>query len=70
MEPVMELAQAKTRREFLRTSGFSLGSIALASMQQGQAVAAGSAHPMAPRKPHFAAKAKNVIYLHMSGAPP
>jgi hypothetical protein len=25
---------------------------------------------MAPRKPHFAPKAKRVIYLHMSGAPP
>src|SRR5262249_55773056 len=26
--------------------------------------------PMTPRKPHFAPKAKSVIYLHMSGAPP
>ncbi len=25
---------------------------------------------MAPRPPHFAAKAKRVIYLHMSGGPP
>jgi hypothetical protein len=25
---------------------------------------------MAPRKPHFAPKAKSIIYLHMSGAPP
>ena len=25
---------------------------------------------MAPRKPHFPAKAKRVVYLHMSGAPP
>ena len=27
-------------------------------------------HPMAARKPHFAPKAKSVIYLHMTGAPP
>ena len=27
-------------------------------------------NPLAPRQPHFAAKAKRVIYLHMSGAPP
>ena len=29
-----------------------------------------SDNPLAPRPPHFAAKAKRVIYLHMSGAPP
>ena len=27
-------------------------------------------NPMAPRPPHFAPKAKRVIYLHMSGGPP
>jgi hypothetical protein len=27
-------------------------------------------NPMAPRPPHFAPKARNVIYLHMSGGPP
>jgi Protein of unknown function (DUF1501) len=27
-------------------------------------------NPMATRPPHFAPKAKNVIYLHMSGGPP
>jgi hypothetical protein len=35
-----------------------------------QKVNAASVNPMAPRKPHFAAKAKRVVYLHMSGAPP
>ncbi len=29
-----------------------------------------AANPLAPRPPHFAPKAKRVIYLHMSGAPP
>ena len=28
-----------------------------------------SLDPMAPRSPHFPAKAKSVIYLHMAGAP-
>src|SRR5260370_29708989 len=28
-----------------------------------------AAHPLAPKPPHFAAKAKHVIYLHMAGAP-
>jgi hypothetical protein len=27
-------------------------------------------NPLAPKPPHFAPRAKNVIYLHMSGAPP
>src|SRR5262249_41421842 len=27
------------------------------------------ADPLAPKKPHFAARAKQVIYLHMAGAP-
>tara|TARA_R110002049_G_scaffold2750_7_gene22095 strand:- start:39690 stop:41078 length:1389 start_codon:yes stop_codon:yes gene_type:complete len=29
-----------------------------------------SQNPLATRKPHFAAKAKRVIYLHMTGSPP
>ncbi|MGV3724589.1 MAG: DUF1501 domain-containing protein, partial [Actinomycetota bacterium] len=66
------IARTKTRREFLRTSGVGLGSIALTSMlaREGAAAATRSKGPLAPRKPHFAPKAKNVIYLHMSGAPP
>src|SRR6185503_990513 len=31
--------------------------------------AAPAADPLAPKKPHFAPKAKRVIYLHMIGAP-
>jgi len=30
---------------------------------------ASSENPLAPKPPHFAAKAKRVIYLHMIGAP-
>jgi uncharacterized protein (DUF1501 family) len=55
-----------TRRHFFHTAGFGLGSIALSSLF-GQETA--SLNPMAPRKPHFAAKAKNIIYLFMMGAP-
>jgi uncharacterized protein (DUF1501 family) len=58
--------QDLTRRHFFRTAGFGLGSIALSSLF-GQEQA--SLNPMAPRKPHFAAKAKNIIYLFMMGAP-
>jgi hypothetical protein len=55
-----------TRRHFFQTAGFGLGSIALSSLLGQEQV---SLNPMAPRKPHFAAKAKNVIYLFMMGAP-
>jgi hypothetical protein len=50
-----------------------LGAVALASMLDTGARGADRAEqrdPLAPRAPHFAPKAKNVIYLHMSGAPP
>ncbi len=67
-------ARAQTRRTFIRSSGFSLGSVALASLMQRDGAAAApvrpAPNPMAPRRPHFTPKAKNVIYLHMSGAPP
>jgi len=60
-----------TRRHFFREGGFGLGSIALSSLLGrdlfGQEPA--SLNPMAPRKPHFAARAKNIIYLFMMGAP-
>ncbi|HVR83465.1 MAG TPA: DUF1501 domain-containing protein, partial [Planctomycetota bacterium] len=60
-----------TRRHFFQQAGFGLGSIALSSLfgrdLSGQEQA--SLNPMAPRKPHFTAKAKNIIYLFMMGAP-
>jgi hypothetical protein len=58
LEPNIELLQTRTRREFLRSSGLGLGALAMAGLD----AAAGEAKPTA--------KAKHVIYLHMSGAPP
>jgi hypothetical protein len=65
-------ARARTRRHFLRDGVTGLGAIALASLleRDGRAAPPLPQNPLAVRKPHFAAKAKNVIYLHMSGAPP
>jgi hypothetical protein len=58
------------RRQFFRQSGLTLGSVALASLLREQLGAAPTAaNPLAPRSPHFAPKAKSVIYLHMIGAP-
>jgi hypothetical protein len=50
----------------LRGSGLGLGAIALETLL---AERGGAANPLAPRPPHFAPKAKRVIYLHMIGAP-
>src|SRR4051794_6531800 len=59
-----------TRRHFLRGSMAGLGGLALAQLFGTRAAADGPADPLAVRPPHFAPKAKNVIYLHMAGSPP
>src|SRR5947208_1917753 len=61
-----------TRRWFFEQCGVGLGTIALNQLflQSGWAAADDSAHnPLAPKKPHFPAKAKRVIFLFMAGAP-
>src|SRR5260370_23624543 len=69
----------RTRREFMWEAGGGLVSVALTSMLSHdgflgrQVLAAGGeshlANPMAPRQPHFPAKAKSVIFLFMYGGP-
>lgn len=71
MNPALERLQRITRRQFLRGTGqLSLGAIALHGLFGGKAEAAAPVNPLAPRHPHYRPKAKNIIYLHMSGAPP
>ncbi len=68
-----QLARARTRRQFLKESGVGLGAMALAGLLGREVEAAGmpaSKNPLSPRQPRFAPRAKQVIYLHMSGAPP
>src|SRR5688572_32199024 len=59
------------RRWFLKECGVGLGAAALAELAGPSAVlgAPVAANPLAARPPHFAAKAKSVIYLFMAGAP-
>ncbi len=58
------------RRLFGQTAAISLSSIALAHLLRPTIASAESnLHPLASRQPHFAARAKHVIYLHMIGAP-
>lgn len=65
--------QNQTRRYFLRHSGLSLGAIALGQLSRSTAQASpGRADPgpLTPKAPSRPARAKSVIYLHMSGGPP
>lgn len=63
----------ETRRHFFERCGVGLGSIALGEMlaREGYASPGGAdaARPMAPRRSHHRAKAKNVIFLFMAGGP-
>jgi hypothetical protein len=74
MNPHFEQLQFHTRRHFLRHSAAGIGGIALNALMANELARGAEPHkiedPLAPRQPHFAAKAKRVIYLHMTGSPP
>ena len=69
----------RTRREFLWEAGAGFGALGLAGLMENdgffssQAVAADGAtpftNPLAPKKPHYDAKAKACIFLFMYGGP-
>jgi len=58
-----------SRRWFMQQCGVGMGGLAFHALMGRNAAAAGGGDAMAPRSPHFKAKAKNVIYLFMAGAP-
>jgi hypothetical protein len=71
-------ARLHTRKHFLKECAFGFGSLALGSLLQSCGLGSTNnttktlfdlAHPLAPKLPHFASRAKSVIYLHMAGAP-
>ncbi len=68
MNPLEHLLATHSRRQFFRRSGLTLGSAALAGLLRENAAGA-PVNPLSVKAPHFAPKAKNVIYLHMIGAP-
>lgn len=82
MDPRLEYDLALSRRQFFGNTGLRMGSLAMAAMAGSTAASiAGSArtaraaasdrvvHPALPGLPHFAPKAKSVIYLHTNGGP-
>src|ERR1700694_369587 len=62
-----EFQRIQGRRDFLRKGAGGLGMIALARLLG--AAQPKRTDPLAPRLPHFAPKAKSVIFLFMEGAP-
>ena len=71
VDPLWEGRLLETRRQFFGRAAAGIGVAALASMLQPSTLLAGSdpeGRP-APVGPHFAPRAKRVIYLFQSGAP-
>ena len=76
--PLREAELIETRRHFFGRAANGIGAAALASLVNGAAAAAPTGAALEPERvagsglatvPHFAPKAKRVIYLFMSGAP-
>src|SRR4051794_6359759 len=72
MTPENELKLSLTRRHFFGLASTGIGTAALASLMGPEAFGAtadASANGGLPGLPHFAPKAKRVIFLHQSGGP-
>ncbi|WP_321477447.1 DUF1501 domain-containing protein [uncultured Paludibaculum sp.] len=61
----------RDRRRFLREVGCGIGSMGLANLlaMEGLAASGPADNPLAPKLPPLPAKAKNVIFMFMEGAP-
>src|SRR5215470_192512 len=66
MDPLRETKLFMTRRHFLGSCGAGVGVAALAALLEESGLAQQTG---LPGLPHFAPKAKRVIYLYQSGAP-
>ena len=77
MKPAIEYHRLATRRQFFSGAGLSVGGLALGQLDgPTQSAATGMPRHRAisfirrlPGLPHFAPRAKRLIYLHMNGAP-
>ena len=70
MTPIEHARLLRSRRQFLGSAGYGLGTAALAGLLGSDAFA-DAPKPIGglPGLPHFAAKAKRVVYLMQGGAP-
>ena len=76
MNPALDYLRHLTRRQFFSGSGLALGGVALGCLASRAPAAARAGNPLDARVhppltglPHFAPKAKRIIYLHMNGGP-
>jgi len=69
MNPLLESQLLINRRQFFSRTSTGIGVAALASLLDGDLAQAQTKTGGLPDLPHFAAKAKRVIYLFQSGAP-
>lgn len=72
MDPIIERARTLSRRQLLTRTSLGIGSLALTSLLNPQlfgSVAQSSAQGGTFKAPHFAPKAKRVVYLFQSGGP-
>ena len=58
-----------SRRHLLRQSGCGFGLMGLAGLLAREGLSAEPVDPMAPKPPHFPARAKRVIFMFMHGGP-
>jgi Protein of unknown function (DUF1501) len=59
-----------SRREWLAHTGTGLGMLGLAGvLADAGFLSAAPVNPLAPRKPHFPAKAKHIIHIYLNGGP-
>jgi hypothetical protein len=59
-----------SRRDMLQKCANGFGAVALASLLHEQSRSQpAAANPLAPRPPHYRAKARSVIFLYMDGGP-
>jgi len=65
----LDYQQMRTRRGFFRDCAGGIGTAALAHLLNIEGRAAAAADPLEVKAPHFAPKAKNVIFLFQEGAP-
>lgn len=56
-----------SRRQLLRTAAVGFGQLAFTAMLGQESRAAGN--PLAPKMPHFAPRAKRIVFLFMKGGP-
>jgi hypothetical protein len=68
------ITRSRTRRHFFHDCGIGVGAMALSTLLARESRGADASLPtrkdaLAPKKPHFPAQARAVIYLFMAGAP-